>query len=59
MEIYGYHYVLFALIAAILIAFVTGHKQVAIGLAIFTVVAIVLFYATVIYALKRWSSGGK
>jgi hypothetical protein len=37
----------------------TGHKQVAIGIAIFTVVAVVLFYATVIYALKRWSSGGK
>ena len=51
--------VIFALINALIVAFMTGHKQVAIGIAIFTVVAVVLFYATVIYALKRWSSGGK
>ena len=59
MEIYAYHYVIFALITALIVAFMTGHKQVAIGIAIFTVVAVVLFYATVIYALKRWSIGGK
>ena len=58
MEIY--HYVLLALIAAIItIAFMTGHTKLGIGIAVFTVVAVVLFYATVIYALNRWSSGGK
>lgn len=60
MEIYAYHYVLLALIAAIIItAFMTGHAKLGVGIAVFTVVAVVLFYATVIYALKRWSSGGK
>lgn len=60
MEIYAYHYVLLALIAAIiLLAFMTGHKNLAVGLAVFTVVAVVLFYATIIYALNRWSRGGK
>lgn len=57
MEIY--HYVLLVLIAAIIIAFMTGHTKLGFGIAVFTVVAVVLFYATVIYALKRWSSGGK
>ena len=57
MEIYAYHYVLLTLIAAIIIAFMTGHAKLGVGIAVFTVVAVVLFYATVIYALNRWSSG--
>lgn len=59
MEIYAYHYVLLALIAAFIIAFMTGHTKLGIGLAVFTIVAVVLFYATIIYALNRWSRGGK
>lgn len=58
MEIYAYHYVLLALIVAIITAFMTGHAKLGIGLAVFTVVAVILFYATVIYALNRWSKGG-
>lgn len=58
MEIYAYHYVLLALIAAIIISFMTGHAKLGVGIAVFTVVAVVLFYATVIYALNRWGKGG-
>jgi hypothetical protein len=59
MEIYAYHYVLLAIVAIIITAFMTGHAKLGVGIAVFTVVAVVLFYATVIYALNRWSSGGK
>lgn len=58
MEIYAYHYVLLALIAAIITAFMTGHAKLGVGIAVFTVVAVILFYATVIYALNRWGKGG-
>jgi hypothetical protein len=44
---------------AITAAFVTGHTKIAIGLSVGLVVAVVLFYGTVVYALRKWSNGGK
>ena len=44
---------------AITAAFMTGHTKIAIGLSVGLIVFVVLFYATVVYALKKWSNGGK
>jgi Flp pilus assembly protein protease CpaA len=52
-----YKVVLLILLAAIVVAFVTGHKKVAMGLTSFTVTAIVAFFAAIIIALRHW--GGK
>jgi len=50
-----YKLILLFACAAILLAFATGHPKVAIGLASFTIVAIILFYAMVMFALWNWS----
>lgn len=44
---------------AITTAFVTGHTKIAIGLSVGLVVSVVLFYGTVVYALRKWGNGGK
>ena len=44
---------------AITAAFATGHTKIAIGLSVGLVVSVVLFYATVVYALRKWGNGGK
>ena len=50
-----YKLILLFAFAAILLAFATGHKRVAMGLASFTVVAIISFYAMVLFALWNWT----
>ncbi|AGE50037.1 hypothetical protein ATCVCanal1_019R [Acanthocystis turfacea Chlorella virus Canal-1] len=45
-------------ILAIIAALVTGHQKVALGMSACLVVLIVLFYAAVVYALRKWSNGG-
>jgi hypothetical protein len=42
---------------AITTAFMTGHTKIAIGLSVGLIIFVVLFYATVVYALNKWNSG--
>ena len=46
-------------VLAITTAFVTGHTKIAIGLSVGLVVSVVLFYGTVVYALRKWGNSGK
>lgn len=46
-------------ILAIIAALATGRKKVALGLSACLVVLVVLFYAAVVLALRRWNRGGK
>ena len=46
-------------VLAITTAFMTGHTKIAIGLSVGLIIFVVLFYATVVYALNKWNSGGK
>lgn len=41
--------------AAILLAFATGHKKVALGIASVTVVSVLAFYAMILFALWNWT----
>lgn len=50
-----YKLILLFICAAILLAFVTGHTKVAMGLASFTVVAVIIFYAMILFALWNWT----
>lgn len=50
-----YKLILLFICAAILVALATGHTKVAMGLASFTIVAVILFYAMILFALWNWS----
>jgi hypothetical protein len=50
-----YKLILLFACAAIMLMFVTGHPKVAMGLASFTIVAIISFYAMVLFALWNWT----
>ena len=57
METYGI--ALCVVLIAIIVAFFTGHKTLAIGLSVCAVATVILFYIMVVYALRRWSNGGR
>ena len=54
-----YILILLAVCALVTYLFFTGHRKLALGITAGALLSIVVFYMTVIYALRKWSNGGK